>query len=546
MPAEQRALPVTVALEPGEALDGYLERVAAANHLPTSTLHGMIRSRAATRFLMLRPAADLVATLNQLLGLTPSQVTASTLECFDGTALDLRDLTAADRYTYRHVAARGWAAAHGSQICPKCLADQGIWKVRWRTPYSAICVNHGTYLLVRCPGCDRPFRDQHHSPLRAVGAAATCGNPTANRRRHSQCEIDLAVLPTVDARQSEIAAQARIDAALNGSDIVMLSEPVDPTDYLRELRALANLLWHLAAQPRVHPCDEPAWITATQRAAQHRTGQRGPRWAMRPPDDPIARAGGLAAADTVLTDPDITAASDRLTPWLECAPAVSEGALGWLADRTQMTAQLSRLVVTSRAPHRRLSHLLDNAPQLRPVAFVPQVIPEPIFQRHLCTLFHSSPATVRLFAAICLARAADGVTSWAEAGTALGLPPELAVRTARACSARARRPPSEIVAALNVVAGDLPRNHYRAMETKVQSLRRRRTWFENFKNSRPGTRPTSRIYAITWLWDHVAYGLMGTSPAWSEQPSLRQRNSYRQFAESLKPQHVHVLQTALR
>ena len=39
-----------------------------------------------------------------------------------------------------------------------------------------------------------------------------------------------------------------------------------------------------------------------------------------------------------------------------------DGPLGWLADRTVMTPTLTRLVMAARAPHRRVSHHLDNHP----------------------------------------------------------------------------------------------------------------------------------------------------------------------------------------
>ncbi|MGI9157963.1 MAG: TniQ family protein [Marmoricola sp.] len=70
-----------------------------------------------------------------------------------------------DRHSYRQVAVCGWAPAHGSQICPRCLAETGAWQTAWRLLLVTACTRHQIFLVARCPGCQRPFRDQHHSHL---------------------------------------------------------------------------------------------------------------------------------------------------------------------------------------------------------------------------------------------------------------------------------------------------------------------------------------------------------------------------------------------
>ena len=66
---------------------------------------------------------------------------------------------------------------------------------------------------------------------------------------------------------------------------------------------------------------------------------------------------------------------------------------------------------------------------------VPQVIPANLYEEHLAGASSSSEATVRLFASLCLARMAPMVTSWAKAAETLGLPTDMGVNCARACSA---------------------------------------------------------------------------------------------------------------
>lgn len=542
MLVDPRRLPVTLAPMSGEALDCYLERVADSNYLTTAGLLRLVGSGGSQRFLAIAPSTEIVSDLAGLTGCTEGAIAAATLASLDGRGIDLHGINPQDQHSYRHIAARGWAAIHGSQVCPQCLASTGVWQLRWRTPYAAICVEHGTYLLARCPECRRPFRDQRHSPLRAVGASLECGNPLgAGPRKH--CRTNLAQLTTAPAPQAEVRTQRRIDAALDGSGAEVLGAEQSAEEYLRELRALAVLLLHLAAQRTDQT--EAVWLSAVQAAAADRTGDRGPRWGLRPPDDPIARAGAFATADTVLAAPDNETAAVVFTPWLDRVPRVPEGTLGWLADRTQMTETLSNLVVHAHAPHRRLSHLLDTTGPLLSARFVPQVIPEQIYRRHLTGLFDSTPDTVRLFAAICLARTNNVATSWAGAGELLALPAGLAERTARACSASALVRPQRIIEAVTNATQDLSRFDHRAVEASVAGLRRRRTWFDTFAAERPGTRSTSKGYAITWIWLNVAEAHLASSPGWPSPPTRQRRALYRQFAQSLTARNERCLKATI-
>ncbi|MBK9102640.1 MAG: hypothetical protein IPM90_14380 [Austwickia sp.] len=146
-----------------------------------------------------------------------------------------------------------------------------------------------------------------------------------------------------------------------------------------------------------------------------RRGDRGPRWGLRPPEQPGLRASAFATADDILTAADVDEAAARLTPWTELTPTTNDGPLGWLADRTVMTPTLTRLVMAARAPHRRLSHHLDNHVGGRmPInlTLVPQVIPHAQYLEPIDGASTSSEATVRLFASLSPARLHPDVTSW--------------------------------------------------------------------------------------------------------------------------------------
>lgn len=164
---------------------------------------------------------------------------------------------------------------------------------------------------------------------------------------------------------------------------------------------------------------------------------------------------------------------------------------------------------------------------------IPQVIPADLYHRHLAGVIDRGDDIARLFAALALARTLPHVDSWTAAATILGLPPDLGVAAARACSARLRVPQTGFAARLEDLAADLPDVDHRDREDAVRALTRRRRWFTAYAAARPGSRPTSKGCAITWLWVHAAHGHLLTSPAWSTPPDRQARARYRAFEGAL-------------
>jgi hypothetical protein len=548
------ALPVSVSPRDGESIESWLEHLADANGLTTAQLLTHLRNRGAnTRYLTLAPAPATIATLAALARIPEQTITAATVSAFDGTALDLTSLDPGDRQSYRQVAARGWTPAHGTQICPTCLAEDGAWRTCWRLLIVTACARHGTLMAIQCPGCSRPFRDQRHSHLRRVGARSVCGNPLGAGPA-SQCQHDLTTIITPPADDAVLGMQARVDLALDGRAIRVLGKPADATAYLADLRHLTTLLLHLASQPESHTL--ATWPTGLAAETARRTGHRGPRWGLRPAGDPWLRAEALATADAILAAPDLEAAATALTPWTELTPPTNDGPLGWLADRTVMTPTLTRLVMVARAPHRRLSHHLDTQGVNVDIDTrgIPQVIPAPLHAEHLTGASSSNETTVRLFASLSLARTSPHVTSWATAAEILGLPAAMGVNCARACSATMLVDNNEWMRRLEAVWDGLAdpysstgRRNFRVFEAKVACRWPSYRWFEEWVRAvRPNTRRESRGYALTWQWVHVARAHLDTSPAWNGQmPSAVQRAHYRQFAASLNDEQQGALRNGL-
>ena len=542
------ALPVSVVPRPGESIESWLEHLADANGLTTAQLvTAARRSRGGTRYLTLAPSPETVARLAALARVDEEAVRAATLARFDGTALDLTGLDPDDQHSYRQVAARGWTPAHGTQICPSCLAETSVWQSAWRLLIVTTCSRHASLLVAQCPACERPFRDQRHSHLRRVGAATVCGNPLGAGPT-KQCQRDLTTIPTKPASEDVLALQRRVDAALAGQQVTVLGQPVKAAAYLTDLRHLTTLLLHLAGQPSATQL--APWVRDLAEEADARSGDRGPRWGLRPPEQPGLRADVLATADGILTTPDLDTAAARLTPWTELTPTTNDGPLGWLADRTVMTPTLTRLVMAARAPRRRLSHHLDIHKRGRMsinLLVIPQVIPHAQYLEHLQGAFDSSEDTVRAFASLSLARLHPDVTSWKAAAEVLNMPGPMGGRLARACSATMLVSADEWEARIWRAGEETRRRDYRATEAKIEHRLYMSRWFNEWaRQFRPGTHYSSVGYGLTWQWVNVAHAHLDLSPAWrGKKPTAKDRAHYRQFADSLDEDQQFELAYAL-
>lgn len=532
MPAELERLPVSVDPVVGEALDGYLERLASANGMDHPLLIHRVRTGdAATAFLTTSPDPRLLANLHTLADLPPDRSRDWALVGMPG--IDADDLDPTNKQTWRTVAARGWPPERGTALCPACLAADGVWRLAWRHPWVTACTRHQVWLAGTCPRCGRRFRS-HRTPLRPIDApAGTCGNPIGTRGRN--CPQPLADLNAAPARGEVLLCQARIDAAIAGEQVAMLGQPADPSTYLSELKALTVLLLHLATQPGG---DELAmWADAARADRCRSNGGRGARWGLAPPADLRLRGEALATADAILNRPDLETAAQALHPWTELTPPCNDGQLGWLADHTTMTPILTRLVMSATAAGRRLATLLDHesAPQV-PVGMIPQALPADFYASRAGGMLEVTDPTGRLFISLCLARRHTAARSWVEAALALGLPAEMGVRTARACSANLLARPDRFVAVLDGLAEELldASVEYRSREAAVRLLAAKAGWYRRWAcRHHPGSRATSRGYAVTWLWTRYAGGHIDTSPGWPRSPNSTDRARFRRYGKRL-------------
>lgn len=512
-------------------MDSYLEQIAQANHMRTADVTRAVTTATdTTRFLMLAPTERTLHVLANLTGLEPARLRAATLAHYGNTALDLTGLDPHRQASYRTVAGRGWVPGTGTQICPRCLAETTTWKLAWRLPTTTTCTTHGTYLFAACPGCDKPFRAPRHAFLRPVGNATICGNARATRGRH--CRTDLTTLTVQAADRECLARQQRYDLALETGTAKVLGEQGTAKAYHQALRSLTVLLLHIATATD-NPSALPEWARTLNQQATGST--RTPRWGIAPPGDTVLRSRALTAADRVLATANVDEAVARLAPWTAAVLDTPDGFLGWVGDHTTPSPTVTRLVMAAHAPRRRLSRALDGLGPLTPgPANVPQVVSKGLYDAHLTGLFASRPEVVRTFASLCLARTHPAVTTWAAAAQSLGMDPHLGEKTAQACTAAQQAGSSQVVKAIQDLAEQLPEQDFREREQDFRVLARDRAWFTSWaRQFRPRTLPSSRSYALTYVWLVSAQGHITTSPAWTEPPTRDQRAQYRRFVQTL-------------
>lgn len=484
------SLPVTVDPAPGEAVDSYLERVAAANNVAATTLLtgdrslrsvGRVRHAAATN--------------------TPAQAASPRRQ--------------------------GWDPGAIVQACPACLTTDGAWRRAWYDPMITICLVHGCYLIAECPGCRRPLKDSQHRPLRPAGTDTRCDN-ALSVGLGPRCCTDLAQLPRTRAPDDALEQQARAQQP-DDAGVTVLGEPGPVASYRDTVWNLTVLLLHIStASP-----DPPVMFELRDQEQAVR------RWWLHPPRDPVTRAAVCTVADKILTTGFLEEAAAAFMPWFDAIPPVWDGRVSWAADHTHADPTLTRILLAASTPRQRLSHRLPHETGLDLRAeWIPQRIPARL--QHLVDGCGLSPASARGYASVCLAKAQVGAGPWADAATLLELPGHVGVDLARTASAHLTVSTDIWIQRLVQVAEQLRADRvvYRAREHLVRSLgpAAQNELLRALQDARPGTRASSRDLVWHWAWDHWAAGNPEVTPT-GVRMTRRSRARYAQFAAALQPYH---------
>ncbi|GGV57483.1 TniQ family protein [Streptomyces spectabilis] len=215
MSTARRALPIRYPPVDGEALDSWLEFLAARLHcrfadvlrslgLPTRDVS--LAKPMLPRWAVLATAEE-IAGIAAASGVAEDVLAAMTLRRFDGHAVVIQP-------NQRRVERLVLWGRSGSRYCPACLADSGgRWQVAWRLGWSFTCTRHQVLLADRCPACHRIPRVHAH-PRRETPRPGRCAGPEPDGPRGGRCHHPLADTPVV-ALDSESASMPSASSTIS-------------------------------------------------------------------------------------------------------------------------------------------------------------------------------------------------------------------------------------------------------------------------------------------------------------------------------------------
>lgn len=541
MPTELSLLPTRVSLGEDEALDSFLERLTQANDLDPQHIVRVLRRgdgapHATLAFFMTAPTNTVLARIEKLSGISAERLRNATLMRFDeGRPLYLDALNPLDRHSYRRTVVQGWFPPFGTQLCPLCVAQEGIWRVNWRLPIVAACIHHGTYLITECGGCGQRFRSHRYWPLRPVlGPRQACGNSVALRRPCLRSVLTNAAEP---AGGPALDCTEAVHRAMNGQAVSMFGTPADPRTFLAELRNLATLLLHLGARTSAQTA--VSWASELRDEARARSNMvRGARWGLSPPHSARVRGAVLGCAYEILMQRDLESGGARLREWLRFVEDEKNGPAVWLINRTKRTPTMQRLIAAAVSDRRDVGRRIDRGNRCRRIqpSAVPQMIDVSIYRQLFTGMLGGYEHTGRLYVSLCMVRAIVSVENWAEAAVKIGLPPDVGSRTSRAARARMRATPENLQRSIDLALDTIPASRdFRALEAWVRVLARYpEHWYPTWRlSTTPARQPDLVLYAVTWMWCEVAFGCLDTSPAWAVPPGHRIKAGYRAFRDRL-------------
>ncbi len=398
-----RTLPLRLTPLGGESLPGYVIRYADAFGLPPGDVvralgldHRTGRVAAAGRFGVTLPA-DRLAHASFVTGIASDTLEGMLLARYAGRAFDRCALSTP-------VPLQGAAEGHhvliwSARFCPRCLAEDGAWLLRWQLCWSVACVRHRVLLARFCPKCgavpevgprDRWPRDSH----------GDLTDPTRcwHRRQREVCRGELSAARAVNVADNPalLAAQRRIDSLLDGQQEPTLGgEKLPPPTYLKDMRTLCNLL-HGHVLPRDSP-QPPAHRLLSNPAAVSTVLPEALRLADLPDPTTLADALRQIADDRHRADSHTLVVS-RIR---EASPTL-RAALRQAWSETRWAPPMTRIGLHPRA-HRRPADL-DGRLQPR---HVPQLFWADVYQREIAELFDFDDFTHRLgrrFCSVLLAR----------------------------------------------------------------------------------------------------------------------------------------------
>jgi len=265
-----RELPRSLDPLPGEALDGFLLRLAYRLELSPARI-ALIGGLALSRHLQ-APFAALLHLPGELrdrfacvVRLQPAEVSSM---CLSSLSERYAPISVASKLTGTNHSGY-WVFKRATRYCPECLAGDGsriqeelggAWQRTWRLPVVFACTNHRRFLDHLCPGCQRPAHDcagtgqPINAPVQPRHAGlhpAQCRqiNPAqlSRGRRAPLCAASFAAsqIPSSFPEPASLKLQDRISDLLNpglADSVISVGTPSIARRYFTDLQLLTTLI----------------------------------------------------------------------------------------------------------------------------------------------------------------------------------------------------------------------------------------------------------------------------------------------------------------
>lgn len=190
---------------PGEALDSWLDAIAARHRVSRSEILGRcsLTSHARCGAWMRRLAPCEVASVARVTAVDPEIIDALALPRFGQGSGPLRGA--------RLLGSSAWGWRGRSRWCPQCLSETGgRWALAWRLNWSFACRRHSCLLEDFCPKCSAHQRER--VPASAVPELGKC----EKARGGSRCGADLSDRAPQPLSPRTLQTQSLISALLAG------------------------------------------------------------------------------------------------------------------------------------------------------------------------------------------------------------------------------------------------------------------------------------------------------------------------------------------
>jgi hypothetical protein len=235
-----RTLPIRVAPLPGEAMDSWLEAIAARSTaawgdlLHAVGLAGRTAASAAGSPVTSNPSQ--FSTVAAATGVSEAELAAMTVDAL----LPGSHLLASKRTVeFQRL------LLLGSRFCPKCLATNGgRWLLWWRLQWAFACPIHGCLLAHACPRCGRAQRERS-LPTELSPTPGHCMVPASDvgGRLSRRCGTDLSAAATLGLPDDHPAIRAQqiiLTVVAAGSAVAGIygDSPVPAAQYMRDLAAV--------------------------------------------------------------------------------------------------------------------------------------------------------------------------------------------------------------------------------------------------------------------------------------------------------------------